>query len=103
MTNYMLTYHGGDIPKTAEEGAKHMAEWQTWADSLGESLINKGAPLGQSKTVNARGVTDGEGESPLVGFSILAADSLANATKMAEACPHISIGGSMLVSEMMEM
>lgn len=23
--------------------------------------------------------------------------------KMAEACPHISIGGSMLVSEMMEM
>jgi hypothetical protein len=80
-----------------------MAEWQTWADSLGESLINKGAPLGQSKTISAGGVTDGGGENPLVGYSILSTDSIVKAAKMAEACPHISIGGSMLVSEMMEM
>jgi len=30
MAKYVFIYHGGKMPKSEEEGAKVMAEWQAW-------------------------------------------------------------------------
>ena len=103
MPNYILAYHGGKKPDSPEEGAEHMAKWKAWADGLGESLINRGTPLGKSRTVNSSGVTEGGGADPLMGYSILQAETIDDAVKMVESSPHVNFGGTMVVAEMMEM
>jgi len=103
MPNYILAYHGGKMPESPEEGAEHMAKWEAWADSLGASLVSRGTPLGKSKSVSSEGVTEGGGENPLIGYSILKAENIDAAVKMVEDSPHINFGGTMVVAEMMEM
>ncbi len=103
MPNYILAYHGGKMPESPEEGAKHMAKWEAWANGLGDSLVNRGTPLGNSKSVNSEGVTDGGGADPMIGYSILKAESIDAAVKMVEDSPHVNYGGTMVVAEMMEM
>lgn len=103
MPNYMLAYHGGKMPESPEEGAEHMAKWKVWAENLGDSLVNKGTPLGNAKTVNSSGVIDGGGNDPLIGYSILKAENIEAAVKMVEDSPHVNYGGTMVVAEMMEM
>lgn len=103
MPNYMLMYHGGKAPESPEEGQEHMAEWETWADGLASSLVNRGNPLGNSKSVNSSGVTDGGGVEPMIGYSILKAENIEVAVKLVEGSPHINHGGTMVVAEMIEM
>jgi len=103
MTNYILAYHGGKIPESPEEGAEHMAKWEAWADGLGDALVNKGTPLGNSKTVSSHGVTDGGGVNPMIGYSILKAENIEAAIKMVAGSPHVNYGGTMVVSQMIEM
>lgn len=80
-----------------------MAKWEAWANGLGDSLVNRGTPLGQSKSVCSSGVTDGGGADPLLGYSILKAENIDAAVKTVEKSPHVNYGGTMVVAEMMEM
>jgi len=103
MTNYILAYYGGKMPESPEEGAEHMAKWEAWANGLGEALVNRGTPLGNSKSVSSSGVINGGGDNPLMGYSILKAENIESAVKMVEDSPHVNYGGTMVVAEMMEM
>ena len=102
MPNFMLAYHGGKMRESPEEGAEHMAKWEAWAEGLSDSLVNRGTSLSQSKSVNSTGITEGGGNDPMIGYSILNADNLETAVKMVESSPHVNYGGTMVVSEMME-
>ncbi len=103
MPNYVLAYHGGKTPESPEEGAKQMAKWNAWVGGLGDAVVNPGTPLGKPKTVSSSGVSDDGGSDPLLGFSILKADSMDAALEMAKACPTLEIGGTIEVAEVMEM
>ncbi len=103
MPNYVLAYHGGKTPESPEEGAKQMAKWKAWLGGLGDAVVNPGTPLGKPKTVSSGGVSDDGGSDPLLGFSILKADSMDAALEMAKACPTLEIGGTIEVAEVMEM
>ena len=103
MNNYVFVYRGGLAFKSKEEGAKHMAKWMAWVDDLGDASVNRGSPFAKTKTVSSAGVSDDNGAKPLTGYSIVKADSLDTALKMAKACPHLDIGGSIVVAEAMEM
>ena len=103
MPNYVLAYHGGKTPESPEEGAKQMAKWQAWVGGLGDAVVNPGTPLGKPKTVSSGGVSDDGGSDPLLGFSIVKADSMDAALEMAKACPTLEIGGTIEVAEVMEM
>ncbi len=103
MPNYVLAYHGGKTPESPEEGAKQMAKWKAWLGGLGDAVVNPGTPLGKPKTVSSSGVSDDGGSDPLLGFSILKADSMDAALEMAKACPTLEIGGTIEVAEVMEM
>ena len=102
MNNYVFVYRGGHEFKSKEEGAKHMEKWGAWVNSLGDASVNPGSPFRKSKTVSSSGISDTDGQ-PLTGYSVVKADSLDAATKMAKECPHLDIGGSIVVSEVMEM
>ncbi len=103
MPNYVLAYHGGKTPESPEEGARQMAKWNAWVGGLGDAVVNPGTPLGKPKTVSAGGVSDDGGSDPLLGFSIVKADSMDAALEMAKACPTLEIGGTIEVAEVMEM
>lgn len=103
MTEYMFAFHGGAMPDTPEEGEKVMAAWGAWMEGLGANMVNPGNPVGMSKTVSASGVADDGGSNPLSGFTIVKADSVEEACKMAASCPIIDAGGSVEVAPIVEM
>ena len=98
---FVFAYHGGKIPESPEEGARHIAKFEAWVGGLGNAVVNPGHPLGKSKTVSSSGVSDAGGSNPLVGFSIVKADSMDAALEMAKGYPHLEIG-TVEVVEMME-
>ena len=103
MTDYVFVYRGGLEFKSHGEGAKHMAKWGAWVNGLGDASVNRGSPFKISKIVSADGVSDDAGLSHLTGYSVVKAKSLDEALLMAQACPHLDIGGSIVVAEVMEM
>ena len=103
MNNYVFVYRGGLEFKSKEEGAEHMKKWGAWVGGLGDASVNRGSPFGKSKTVSSSGVSDDGGSNHLTGYSIVKAKSLDAALEMAKVCPHLDIGGSIVVAEVMEM
>lgn len=104
MAKYLFVYHGGAAPETPEEGQKVMAEWMAWFGSMGEAVVDGGNPLGQSNTVSAKGVAGDGGANPASGYSLVNADSLEAACKMAKGCPMVKNGsGSVEVAECLDM
>ena len=97
---FVFAYHGGKRPERPEEGAKHMTEFEAWVGGLGDAVVNPGHPLGKSRTVSSSGVSDDVGSNPLVGFSIVKADSMDAALEMAKGYPHLETG-TVEVVEMM--
>ena len=98
---FVFAYHGGKIPESPEEEAKHMAKFEAWVGGLGDAVVNPGHPLGKSKTVSSSGVSADGGSNSLVGFSIVKANSMDAALEMAKGYPHLEIG-TVEVVEMME-
>jgi hypothetical protein len=102
MKNYVLAYYGEPKFESPEAGAKHMAKWKAWMGALGAVVINPGAPFGKTKTVSAKGVSEGGGANRLVGYSIVQADSIEAVLEMAKRCPHLE-HGKIDVAEVMDM
>jgi hypothetical protein len=99
---FVYVYTGGQMPDTPEAQEKAMQEWGAWFGSLGDAVTDPGNPFAASATVGPGGVTDG-GASKVGGYSIVTADSLADAVAKAKGCPELNIGGSVEVYEAIAM
>jgi len=85
-----------------EDMQKGMDEWKTWMDSLGNSLVEMGAPLGKTKRVTADDISDVKNE--VGGYSIVQADSHEAAAELLKGSPHFHIPGAYIdVLKIMEM
>ena len=103
MPRYVLTYLGGDRPSSPEEGKHHYAKYMEWLSSLGDSAVSPANPLKNTSTVNSDGTVTPGGRTSMSGFTIVEAASMEAALSMAKACPFLDIGGSLEVSELVEM
>lgn len=104
MAKYVFVYHGGSMPETEEEGVKVMADWEVWFGSMGKAVIDGGNPVGMSSTVQSDGsVTNDGGSNPTSGYSLVSADSMTNALKLAKGCPILKVSGTVEVAESIEM
>ena len=104
MAKFLFAYHRGKQPESEAEGAKVMAAWGAWFESLGADLVDAGAPVGQSHTVSASGSTDNGGANPVSGYTLVNAASYDTAIKIAKGCPMVADGsGSVEVAECVEM
>jgi hypothetical protein len=103
MPNFVLAYHGGTHFETKAEGTAHMNNWNNWTASLGDAIVDPGMFLGPSKTVSTSGVADDGGANPLSGITVLQADSLESVLEMAKRCPHVDIGGTIEIAQVMQM
>ncbi len=102
MSNYMIAYHGGGGNQSAskEEQMAQMGKWKAWIQSLGDKVVNPGTPLPVSKIVTSSGV---EEDTNLNGFAVVKAESIEAAIEIAKSDPFLQNGGTIRVSEMMEM
>ena len=89
MANFLLLYTGGNPPASQAEGEKVMA----YFGRMGDRIVDGGAPLGDRQSI------DGAPASGASGYSIIKADSLADAVAGVEGHPHMASGGKVEVIE----
>lgn len=103
MTQFFISYLGGNQPSTPEEGQKHFAKYKEWLSSLGDSAVSPANPFSNTHTVKSDGSISSGGTTIMSGFTILELDSMEQALEKAKGCPFLEIGGSLEVSEIMKM
>ena len=101
MAKYVYMYTGGQMNETPEAQEQAMQAWGAWFGTLGGAVTDMGNPFGASATVNASGAGAGPGQAG--GYSIIEADSLADAVAKAGGCPVLSGGGTVEVYEAIAM
>jgi hypothetical protein len=99
MTEYVITYFGGNPPASAEEGAQNMQEYRQWMNSLGESAVSPA----NTQTIASNCVCDKGSATQMSGFTIIKADTMDDAMSIAQACPFLKTGGTLEVGESMVM
>jgi len=100
---FVFAYLGGNQPSSPQEAEKHFSKYMAWMSSLGDAVVIPTIPLKDTNTVSPDGTVREGGGSAMSGFSIIKADSMKDALTIAQACPFLEIGGSLEVSELMEM
>ncbi len=103
MAQYIITYLGGDQPSSPEEGKQHFAKYKEWLSSLGDSAVSPANPFKNTSTVNSDGTITTGSSTSMSGYTIIEADSMEAALSIAKACPFLDIGGSLEVSELIQM
>lgn len=103
MPRYVISYIGGEQPADAEQGRRNFARYRQWLDALGDAAVSPANPLGNTRTISPDGSVREGGMTAMSGFTIVAAESMEAALTLARGCPFLEIGGSLEVSELMEM
>ena len=80
-----------------------MEKWSAWIKGLGDTIVNPGTPLPVSKLVTSGRVEDDADPNSMKGFAVVKADSMAAALAIAQSDPFLESGGTIRVSQMMEM
>lgn len=99
MPDFMFIYHGGKTPETQEEIDRAMNAWGGWMQTNGPSFVDAGNPVGKSYTVTSAGVADDGGPNPVTGYTIVRADTLEEACRIASSNPIVLDGGSIEVAQ----
>jgi hypothetical protein len=73
---------------TQEDMEKGMEAWMKWAEKCGNKLVDFGTPLGNGVTLGPGGSSVSSG-SKIIGYSILQADSMEEATDLLKDHPHL--------------
>lgn len=90
-----------EVP-SPREMQQRMEKWMAWMKSLEENghLVNAGEPLTpEGAVVRKGGDSDGpyaEAKDIVMGFTLVEAADLAEATKLAQGCPIIVAGGGLV-------
>ncbi len=103
MPKFVISYLGGDQPSTPEEGQKHMAEYKKWLEDLGDAVIAPANPFKDTHVVTPDGAVSKGSQTHMSGYTLIEADSIEDAVKVAQACPFLGINGTLEVSEQMQM
>ena len=103
MPQYVITYLGGNQPASPEEGKQHKIKYMEWLSSLGDSAVSPMNPFKDTHTLNPDGTASAGTSTKMSGFTIIKADSMDAAISIAKSCPFLKIGGSLEVSELIQM
>jgi len=102
MGKYVLVYTGGAMAETPAAQEAAMKQWTDWFGTLGSAVVDVGAPFGASTAVGDGGATSSS-KTGASGYSIVEADNLDLAAKLASGCPVIAGGGTVEVFETIAM
>lgn len=104
MANYVLTFHGemGPMPDDPAVMEATMQEWGAWYGSMGDAVVDGGAPFGQTSSIGPDGSATANPAS-ITGYTIVKAADMAAATALAQGCPVLKNGHSVQISETIDM
>ncbi len=103
MPQYIIAYIGGDQPSSPEDGKRNFAKYKEWLSSLGDAAVSPANPFKDTHTVHPDGKVTPGSTTAISGYTIIEADTLEGALKIARACPFLEINGSLEVSELAKM
>ncbi len=105
MATYLFTYR---VPKTPlrevlarlDEAAraKRLSAWNDWFESMEASVIERGQPVADAHDVGNCG-----SDTRIGGYSLVTADNLEQAFRLARGCPGLESGGGVEVGELIEL
>lgn len=103
MAHYILSYIGGKHPSSPAEQQKHFERYTEWLTAMGDKTVIPTLPLKDTQTVNPDGTVEAGSTTAMSGYTILDLDSMEAALEAAKSCPFLEIGGTLEVSELMQM
>lgn len=80
-----------------------MQNIKEWLSSLGNAAVSPANPIKNTSTVNPDGTVIAGSKTQMSGYTIIEVDSTVAALEIAKACPFLDIGGSLEVSELVQM
>jgi hypothetical protein len=88
---------------TPEQRQKGTAAWEKWMEDNEASLADRGAPVGKTKRIDAKGIKDAKND--VCGYSIVQANSADEAAKIfGKDQPFLQMPGATIdMIEIMEM
>jgi len=101
MAKFLLLYSGGGMPETEAEVADVLKAWTAWYTQLGSAVADPGNPFTPvAKSIASNGtVRNGSVGTMATGYTILQAESLDQAAKMAQSCPVLKSGAEISIFE----
>ena len=103
MPQFIFVYLGGKLPDDPGEGQKHFQRYQQWLHSLGDAVVSPAIPFRDTHVVQSDGTVSPGTASAMSGLSVIRMGSMEEALAAARSCPFLEIGGTLEVSEMVEM
>ena len=103
MPQYIIVYLGGKQPSSPEEGKKHFEKYKEWLASLGDSAVSPMNPFKNTSTLKPDGSITTGSTTSMSGYTIIETDTMEKALEITKACPFLDIGGSLEVSELIQM
>ena len=96
MKKYVLLHYGFEKPTP-----EIMAAWGKWFESIADKIAEKGGHFIDAREISKSGTKDlPMGMESITGYTIINAENLDNAEKIAQGCPFIA---SIRVYEIMTM
>jgi hypothetical protein len=91
MPSYLFSFRA---PTGYEPGGVEPAEWENYFAEIGSAVEDIGNPIFDRRPVGQTGA-----DTKLNGYSVIGADSLDEAVRLAAGCPLIALGGGVEVGE----
>jgi hypothetical protein len=99
MAKFLITYAGGGgMPADPNVREQMMAAFGAWVASVGDKMVDPGAPLGPAKAVTSEGVRD-DAAGGVGGYTLVEAGSIDEAVDLVRNHPFVGRGGTLHVSE----
>lgn len=96
MKKFVIFHYGFETPTQEIQEA-----WGKWFASIGDKIVDPGSPLGPGREISRSGTKElPVGLESLTGYTVINANSLDEAEKIANGCPMIT---SVRVYEAMSM
>jgi hypothetical protein len=102
MAKFLFAYYGGKMETDPQKQKESMEAWMKWFAGLGKAVVDAGNPTMPGKLVSKGGTKDISGDA-VTGYSIIQADNLDAALKIAKGSPQTSAGGQIAVYSIAEM
>jgi hypothetical protein len=103
MSKFLLVYYDGKMAADPKEMAKANADWTNWFNSMGKKMVDMGTPAMPGKMVSSAGVGPARDGAAITGYSVITAENLDAALKMAKGAPGMDKGLKVAVFPTMDM
>ena len=101
MNNYLLLYSGGKMPANEIERQAVTGDWMVWLKKWSNNVVDQGNPFTpMAKNISSDGrISDGSTSSMPSGYTVIKANSMDEALRIAQGCPVLKGGAHITVYE----